>query len=97
LRIVIKKVYFKRSRKGQSPITYEAIQSGVGKTVHAVIKIDPILKKHKLLEKSMLQHEHDEINHWGLGKKGNAHYSAKSKESKLTKNLSVNGFWQKVE
>lgn len=79
-------------------MNYEAKQGGVGKTVYAIVRIDPILKhkEHKHLEKAMLKHEEDEIKHWGLGKKGCSHSHAKNKEPSLTRNLTVKGFWKKV-
>jgi len=70
---------------------------GVGSTVHAIIFIDPVLKKHSDLRNPMLKHEQDELKHWGMGHKGCSHRHAKNREPRLTRNLTVDGFWQEIK
>ena len=98
MKVKVKKVYYKRIQKGRDPIKFEAVQpNGIGEDVHATIKIDPILKKHKDLRKAMLRHEVYEIVDWGRGC-NNAHSHAKRKEPKLTRNIGgVSGFWKEIK
>jgi len=97
MRIIINKTYYKNSVKGREPIKYSVKQpKGVGTDVHASIKIDPVLKKHKDLRKALLYHEKREISAWGSGKT-NAHSLARKREPKLTKNIGgVSGFWKEI-
>jgi hypothetical protein len=98
MKIKVKKRYLKHSKTGRSPIRFHAEQPrGIGTTVHAVIVLDPILKSHSDLKIPILKHEIDEIKHWGEGKKSCSHSHAKSKEPKLTRNLSVCGFWNEIK
>lgn len=98
MKIKIRKQYLKHSYKGKSPIHYHAEQpNGVGTTVHATLHIDPVLRKHPDLRKPMVQHEVDEIRHWGEARKGNSHYHAKRLEPIRTRNLTVNQFWKEVK
>jgi hypothetical protein len=98
MNVKIKKVYYKRSQRGRDPIKFEAVQpNGIGTDVHAKIKIDPILRRHKDLRKAMLGHEVYEIKDWGRGC-DNAHSHAKHREPKLTKNIGgVSGFWKEIK
>jgi hypothetical protein len=98
MKVKIKKVYYKRSQKGRDPIKFSASQpKGVGTDVHAVVKIDPVLRKHKDLRKAMMRHEEYEIKDWGNGC-NKAHYHAKRREPKLTRKIkNVSGFWQEIE
>jgi hypothetical protein len=99
MKIKIRKKYLKRSQKGKSPARFHAVQPrGENTTVHALIVLDPVLRKHVDLRKPIVKHEVNEIQHWGEGNHcHHAHIHAKSKEPKLTRNMSVDGFWQEIE
>ena len=99
MQIKIRKKYLKRIRPGKSPVRFHAVQpKGENTTVHALIIIDPVLRKHPDFKEPMIKHEIDEVRHWGEGSHcHHAHIHAKSKEPKLTRNLSVEGFWREIE
>ena len=97
MKVHIVKTYYKVSRKGRPPAKFHAVQHGLGNDVHAKVTLDPILKKHKDLERGIMKHEKEEIEHWGHGHIG-AHHIARSKEPKLTRNIGgVSGFWKEIE
>lgn len=98
MKVRICKKYYKRSQFGRNPMQFHAEQSGgIGSDVHAVILIDPVLKKHPDLRKPMLQHEIDELKDWGKGKTGN-HRRANRKEPLVTRKLGgVCGFWKEIK
>ena len=95
----IKQEYFKRSRPGEPPITYRAWgKRSTNKVTKVLIKKDPTLKKNPKLEKAMMKHELVEIR---LRAKGmdvkKAHKIAMSKESALTRNLSLKDMWRMLK
>ena len=96
--IRVRKRYYKRSKKGRSPASFIARQPrGVGTDVHATIRLDPVLKKHKDLRKGVLKHETDEIKAWGKGKTSTHRYANRN-EPKVTRRLGgVKGFWREIE
>ncbi len=98
IKIKLRKRYYKRSQKGRSPASFNVRQSeGVGSTIHATIKLDPVLKKHKDLRESIVKHEVNEIKAWGEGHHA-PHAHARHKEPKLTKHIGgVSGFWKEIE
>lgn len=98
MRIVIKREYYKKSRKGKEPIKYHASQpGGVGTDVYATLKLDPVLRKHKDLRESLVNHEKNEIREWGKGS-ARAHTTARQKEPRLTRDIGgVSGFWQEID
>ena len=68
MKLYVKKRYYKRDRRSESPAVYEARQpKGVGTDIHATIRMSPILKKHGDLRKGILRHETEEIKAWGRG------------------------------
>jgi hypothetical protein len=69
---------------------------GKGTDVHAVILMEPCLKKHKDLREAMLRHEKYEIADWGKGC-GKSHHHAKRNEPKLTRNLTLSKFWREID
>ena len=97
MKVKIIKKYYRRSQKGRDPIKFHAVQSGgIGTDVHAVVRLDPILRKHKDLRKAMLNHEEYEITDWGRGC-NKAHHHAKRREPVLTRKIGgVSGFWKLV-
>jgi hypothetical protein len=96
MKVKIRKVYYKSIRKGREPARYLAVQpGGLGTEVHAVIRLDPVLKKHKVLRNAIVNHEKYEIYDWGKGCP-HAHKHAKHKEPKLTRKMNVKGFWEYV-
>lgn len=97
MKVRIRKTYYKRTQKGRDPIKFHAVQpGGINTDVHAVIKLDPVLRKHKDLRKAMLNHEKYEISDWGRGCT-KAHTHAKRREPKLTRNIGgVAGFWKLI-
>lgn len=99
MKLKIRKKYLKNSRSRKSPIHFRASQpDGECTDVHAIIVLDPVLRKHADLRKPMIKHEVDEIRHWGEGHHcHHAHIHAKSREPKLTRNMSVNSFWSEVK
>ena len=98
MKIHITKSYYKKSRKGREPAKFYATQrGGLGHDVHAKVKLDPILKKHKDLERGIMKHEKEEIEHWGHGHPA-AHHVARHKEPRLTRNIGgVSGFWKEIK
>ena len=98
MKIHITKTYYKVSRKGREPAKFHAKQPrGLGTDVHAKVMLDPILKKHKDLERGIMRHEREEIEHWGHGHIA-SHHVARSKEPKLTRNIGgVSGFWKEID
>ena len=100
MKIKVKKIYYKKSQHGRNPIHFEATQpNGIGTDVKAVIKIDPILRKHhnKDLRQAMMGHELYEIKDWANGC-DKAHHHAKRREPKLTKEIGgVTGFWREIK
>jgi hypothetical protein len=98
MKVHVTKRYYKTTNKKREPISFSANQPrGIGTDVHAVIKIDPILKKHKDLRKAMLKHEVYEITDWGKGC-NLAHKHAKHKEPKLTREIGgTKGFWKEIK
>jgi len=98
MRVYVRKRYYKRDRRDESPAIYEARQpKGVGTDVHATIRMSPVLKKHKDLRKGILKHEIEEIKAWGRGST-RPHRIANSKEPKVTKSLGgERGFWREIE
>ena len=97
LKIHVRKKYLKRDYVGKSPIHFHAVQpKGVGTDIHATLTLAPVLKKHPKLRNPMVQHELDEIKHWGEGKAG-SHDHAKRREPKLTRELTIDTFWRKVK
>ncbi len=96
--IRIRKRYYERSDKSRSPASFTARQpKGVGTTVHATIRLDPVLKKHKDLRKGVLKHETDEIRAWGKGKTS-THRLANRKEPQVTRKLGgTKGFWGEID
>ena len=99
MKVKIRKRYLKNSRSGKSPIHFRAVQpKGENTDVHAIIILDPVLKKHADLRKPMIKHEVDEIRHWGEGNHcKHSHKHAKNREPKLTRDMSVNSFWQEIK
>ena len=99
MKVKIRKKYLKTNRAWQSPIKFRATQpKGENTDVHALIIMQPVLKKHPDLRKPMIRHEVDEIKHWGEGSCcHHAHKHAKSREPKLTRNMSVNSFWSEIK
>ena len=68
MRVKAKTSYYKRSRRGKSPATYRARQPrGIGTTVHADIKLDPVLRKMPKERRLIMLHEQREIRNWGKG------------------------------
>jgi hypothetical protein len=68
-----------------------------GVVTEATIYKDPILKKHPDFHRAILNHELTEIKARGQGLSLNkAHKIARSKEPKLTKNLSLKQMWDKI-
>jgi len=98
MKVHIKKVYHKKTRIGRPPASFHAKQpKWVGTTVHAVVKLDPILKKHKDLHRGIMKHEKHEIKAWGQGLPM-PHAHARTKEPKLTRNIGgVSGFWKEID
>jgi hypothetical protein len=98
MKVKIRKVYYKRIKSGRDPVRFEAVQpNGLNTDVHAVVKIDPILKKYPDLRKPMLQHEKHELVMWGKGH-ADAHSHAKRKEPKRTRCIGgVKGFWSEIK
>jgi hypothetical protein len=98
MKVHITKSYYKVSRKGREPAKFHATQKGgLGHDVHAKVKLDPILKKHKDLERGIMKHEKTEIEHWGHGHPASQHV-ARFKEPKLTRTIGgVSGFWKEIE
>lgn len=98
MKLHISKRYYKNSRKGREPAIYHAKQpKGVGTDIHAIVKLDPILKKHRDLRKGILKHESSEIEAWGKGRTA-CHRYASSKEPEVTRKLGgVKGFWKEIE
>jgi hypothetical protein len=97
LKILVRKKYLKKNYVGKSPIHFHAVQpNGVGTDIHATLTLAPVLKKHPNLRKPMVQHEIDEIRHWGGGNSG-SHAHAKRREPKLTRELTIDTFWKKVK
>ena len=98
MKIYVRKKYLKRNYIGKSPIHFHAVQpKGVGTDIHATLTLAPVLKKHPKLRKPMIQHEMDEIRHWGEGSRGNSHHHAKRREPEITRNLNIQTFWEKVK
>jgi hypothetical protein len=98
MKIRVKKRYYKRSQRGREPIKYHASQPrGIGTDIQATIKIDPVLKRHKDLRKSLLKHEMDEIREWGRGRRA-GHTKARKREPKKIRTIGgVSGFWKEIE
>ena len=98
MKINIRKRYYKSSRVNREPAKYYAVQpGGIGKNVHATVRLDPILKKESDLRKAILNHEENEIRYWGKGLP-KAHLLARKKEPRLTRNIaSVKKFWQEIK
>ena len=68
MRVQTKTSYYKRGRRGKSPATYRARQPiGIGTTVHADIKLDPVLRKMPKERRLIMLHEQREIRDWGKG------------------------------
>lgn len=97
--VKIKQKWYSRSQRGRPLMTYYAKgyrSSGV--VTDATIYKDPILKKHPDFERAVLKHEVIEITARGKGIPLNkAHKLARSKESKLTRNLSLNQMWDRLK
>ncbi|KKM50614.1 hypothetical protein LCGC14_1556010 [marine sediment metagenome] len=98
VKLHIRKKYYKHSRKGRMPVSFQAKQpGGTGTDVHATLYMDPVLKKHKDLRKGLIRHEKEELRAWGSGKSG-GHTIALRKEPKLTRDLGgTSGFWKEIE
>jgi hypothetical protein len=100
MKVKIKKVYYKRSQKGRDPVKFHAVQKGgIGTDIHAVIKLDPVLRRkhNKDLHNAMMGHELYEIKDWGGGC-DKAHHHAKHREPKLTRRIGgVSGFWAEIK
>jgi hypothetical protein len=99
VKVKIKEQYFKRSRPGSPPITYNAWGNRRTGEVHRVlIKKDPALKAHPKLERDMMHHELVEIK---LRSKGmsepQAHKIAMSKERKSTKGKTLKQMWKELK
>ncbi len=96
--VKIRQVYFKRSRPGEPPIMYKAWgKRSTGRVTEVLIKKDPALKRYPRLEKAMMKHEMAEIKLRAKGMDVNkAHRIARSKESKLTRKLSLKKMWRKL-
>lgn len=95
----IKERYFKRTRRGKTPIKYTARgYASNNKVDEVVIYKDPALKKHPKLERAMMSHERTEIR---LRSKGmlepKAHKIAMSKEPKLIRHKSLKQLWKMLE
>ncbi len=91
--------YFDRVRRGKSPASYHANQpNGVGKTVYAKIKLDPILKDKPKVRRLVILHEKNELKAWGLGesKKG-AHKIAKRATKRDDKFDTSREFWRLIQ
>ncbi len=97
MRLHVRKLYYKRDDKKESPARYSAKQPrGVGTDVYATIKMMPILRKYKDLRKGILKHEVEEIKAWGKGST-RAHRIANGKEPAVTKRLGgERGFWREI-
>ena len=99
MKVHIKKKYYKRSHTGRSPATFKARQpEGIGGEVFAIVRLDPILRKRRYqdLNKAIMRHEKHEIQAWGNGHPA-PHHHAKSRESKLTRDMQgVHHFWQEI-
>ena len=68
MRIKSKTAYYKKSRKGKSPATYKARQPrGKGTTVHAKVRLDPVLKGMPKERKLIMLHEQNELRAWAKG------------------------------
>jgi hypothetical protein len=95
--VVVKRSYYARSRPGEEPIRYKAKQPrGVGTTVHVQMIEDPVLRRHKDLQRALEGHEIREAKAWGEGK-SNAHTVARRNEPALSKRIGgVGGFWKEV-
>ena len=98
LKLHITKQYYKKVQRGRDPIRFHVEQpNGVGTDMHAVIKLDPILKKHNDLRKVLLKHETDEMMAWGKGST-RAHTLARKKEPKAIRYIGgVSGFWNEIK
>ncbi len=98
MRVFITKRYYKRSQKMREPAKFHAGQpKGVGTDVHAVVTLDPILKKHKDLHDAIMGHERRELELWGKGAKA-AHTKAHNKEPKWVRDIGgVSGFWREIK
>lgn len=98
MKVILKKEYYSRSKRGREPIKYHAKQpKGVGTDVFAIVRLDPILRKHKDLQKVLLHHERNELQEWGKGSRG-SHSKARRKEPRLTRSIGgVSGFWKEIE
>jgi hypothetical protein len=98
MKVHVTKIYYKNTNRKREPICFTAKQPrGIGTDIHAEIKLDPILKKHKDLRKAMLKHEVYEITDWGNGC-NSAHKHAKHKEPKLTREIGgAKGFWKEIK
>jgi len=106
LKLFVKKKYYKNSVKGRDPVKYkvkfkehydEKKKKWVAHEGHAVVFMDPVLKKHPDLRRALLRHETDEIKAEGSGESG-AHSKARRNEPKLTKNMGgVSGFWREIK
>jgi hypothetical protein len=83
MRFIIKEQYFKRTRPKESLAIFEAWRTkNNGTTIRAVIKKDPILKKHPKIEREVVKHEIRELklNYTDVSKRGKSHEIARFKE-----------------
>ena len=98
VKVIIERSYYARTRPGQEPIRFHARQpGGIGKPVHLEIKEDPVLRRHKDLQRALEAHEVHEARYWGEGK-SNAHSLAKKHEPEMSKRIGgVSGFWKEVK
>ena len=99
MKLALKRRYYTTSRRGREPIRYHVRQpKGVGTTVHGVIYMDPVLRRHSNadLRKALVGHEVREIRAWGAGKLA-SHSKARNQEPALTKKIGgVSGFWKEI-
>jgi hypothetical protein len=98
MKVIVREKYYKRSEVGREPAKFHAEQpKGIGTNIHAIVTLDPVLKKHKDLHKAIMKHEVTEIKHWGEGNTG-SHHHARRKEPHLTRNIGgVSGFWKEIK
>ena len=96
--VKIKQKWYSRSQNGRPlMIYYPKGYRSSGVVTSATIYKDPILKKHPNWHSAILKHELTEIKARGKGMPLNkAHKLARSKESKLIKNLSLKQMWEKL-
>jgi hypothetical protein len=96
--VKIKQKWYSQTQRGRPLMKYypKGYRSS-GVVISATIYKDPILKKYPDWHRAILNHELTEIKARSKGIPLNkAHKIARSKETKLTKNLSLRQMWDKL-